>query len=44
MLETVVDLVEDLAVADGTTPVPYLSPQGNGLDEFHLRLTPRAGR
>ena len=42
LLNTVLDLVSAIELERGTAPVPYLSPQGNGLDELRVRLTPRA--
>ena len=39
LLNLILDQVATLEVEPGTTPVPYLSPQGNGLDELRLRLT-----
>jgi cytochrome P450 len=41
MLETFLDLVGSIELEPGTAPVPYLSPQGNGLDELRVRLTSR---
>jgi cytochrome P450 len=37
-LETFLDLVESVELQPGTVPVPYLSVQGNGLDELQCRL------
>ena len=42
LLNAVLDLVSTIELEPGTAPVPYLSPQGNGLDELRVRLTPRA--
>jgi cytochrome P450 len=42
LLNAVLDLVSRIELEPGTAPVPYLSPQGNGLDELRLRLTPLA--
>jgi cytochrome P450 len=42
MLDTFLDLVRTIEIEPGTVPVPYLSPQGNGLDELRVRLTPIA--
>ena len=42
LLNTLLDLVATIGLEPGTAPRPYLSPQGNGLDELRLRLT-RAG-
>ncbi|MGH3247704.1 MAG: cytochrome P450 [Trebonia sp.] len=39
LLDTLLDLVAAIELEPGTTPRPYLSPQGNGLDELRLRLT-----
>jgi cytochrome P450 len=39
LLNALLDLVAAIEVEPGTTPRPYLSPQGNGLDELRLRLT-----
>jgi cytochrome P450 len=39
LLNTLLDLVAEIGLEPGTTPRPYLSPQGNGLDELRLRLT-----
>jgi cytochrome P450 len=39
LLNIVLDLVATIELEPGTTPVPYLSPQGNGLDELRVRLT-----
>jgi cytochrome P450 len=39
LLNTLFDLVAAIELEPGTTPRPYLSPQGNGLDELRLRLT-----
>jgi cytochrome P450 len=41
LLNVVLDLVWTIELEPGTTPVPYLSPQGNGLDELRVRLTRR---
>jgi cytochrome P450 len=40
LLDIVLDRVAGIEIEPGTTPLPYLSPQGNGLDELRLRLTP----
>lgn len=39
LLNIVLDLVATIELEPGTTPLPYLSPQGNGLDELRVRLT-----
>jgi cytochrome P450 len=39
LLNVVLDLVSTIELEPGTTPLPYLSPQGNGLDELRVRLT-----
>jgi cytochrome P450 len=39
LLNAMLDLVSTIRLEPGTTPVPYLSPQGNGLDELRVRLT-----
>jgi cytochrome P450 len=39
LLNTLLDLVKAIELEPGTTPRPYLSPQGNGLDDLRLRLT-----
>ena len=44
LLNTFLDLAAAIGLEPGTTPRPYLSPQGNGLDEYRLRLTPALGR
>jgi hypothetical protein len=41
LLNTLLDLVAAVELEPGTTPRPYLSPQGNGLDELRLRLIRR---
>jgi cytochrome P450 len=41
LLNTVLDVVSTIELEPGTTPAPYLSPQGNGLDELRVRLTRR---
>ena len=43
LLNTFLDLVAAIELEPGTTPRPYLSPQGNGLDELRLRLTAAGG-
>ena len=40
LLNAVLDLVSTIELEPGTAPVPYLSPQGNGLAELRVRLTP----
>jgi cytochrome P450 len=40
MLDTFLDRVSCLALERDRLPVPYLSPQGNGLDELRVTLTP----
>lgn len=40
LLDVVLDQVAGIEIEPGTTPLPYLSPQGNGLDELRLRFTP----
>ena len=40
LLETFLDLVASIELEPGTVPLPYLSVQGNGLDELQVRLTP----
>jgi cytochrome P450 len=39
LLDTFLDRVAAISLEPGTVPVPYLSPQGNGLDELRVRLT-----
>lgn len=39
LLETLLDMVQTIEVEPGTTPVRYMSPQGNGLDELRLKIT-----
>jgi cytochrome P450 len=39
LLNTLLDKVATIQVEVGTTPVPYVSPQGNGFDQLRLRLT-----
>jgi cytochrome P450 len=39
LLNTLLDKVATIKVEAGTTPVPYVSPQGNGFDQLRLRLT-----
>jgi cytochrome P450 len=39
LLETLLDRVATIDLEPGTAPVRYVSPQGNGFDELHLRLT-----
>jgi hypothetical protein len=41
LLNFVLDLVSMIELEPGTTPVPYLPPQGNGLDELRVRVTRR---
>ncbi len=41
LLSTLLDLVAKIELEPGSTPRPYLSPQGNGLDELRLRLKQR---
>jgi cytochrome P450 len=38
LLNTLLDLVATIGLEPGTAPRPYLSPQGNGLDDLRLRL------
>jgi cytochrome P450 len=38
LLDVFLDRVERVELEPGTTPTPYLSVQGNGLDELHVRL------
>jgi cytochrome P450 len=40
LLNVLLDRVATIQLEPGTTPVPYLSPQGNGLEKLQLRLTP----
>ncbi|HUJ66321.1 MAG TPA: cytochrome P450 [Acidimicrobiales bacterium] len=40
MLDTLLDLVARIDLEPGTTPLPYPSPQGNGLDRLLVRLSP----
>jgi cytochrome P450 len=40
MLDAFLDLVGSIELEPGTTPVPYLSVQGYGLDELRVRLAP----
>jgi cytochrome P450 len=42
MLGTFLDLVASIELDPDTTPIPYLSPQGNGLDELRVRLVGQA--
>jgi cytochrome P450 len=42
LLNTLLDRVATIELEPGTTPVPYLSPQGNGLDELRVRLRENA--
>ncbi len=44
MLDTFLDQVAAIALDPGSVPIPYLSPQGNGLDQLQVRLTPSALR
>jgi cytochrome P450 len=44
VLDTFLDLVGAIDLEPGTVPMPYLSPQGNGLDELKVSLTPIAPR
>lgn len=39
LLDTLLDTVATIEVVAGTTPVRYVSPQGNGFDELRLRMT-----
>lgn len=39
LLDVLLDVVKTIEVEPGTTPVRYMSPQGNGFDELRLRLT-----
>jgi cytochrome P450 len=41
MLDTFLDLVGRVRLDAGSTPAPYLSPQGYGLDELRVRLVGR---
>jgi cytochrome P450 len=43
LLTTFLDLIAAIELEPGTTPRPYLSPQGNGLDELRVRLTAAGG-
>src|SRR5579875_45274 len=43
MLETLIDLVDTIELEPGKVPVPYLSVQGNGLDELRVRVRGRSG-
>ena len=38
LLDVFLERVERVELEPGTTPTPYLSVQGNGLDELHVRL------
>jgi cytochrome P450 len=40
MLDTFLDRVSCVELEKDRIPVPYLSPQGNGLDELRVKLTP----
>ncbi|ABW11790.1 cytochrome P450 [Parafrankia sp. EAN1pec] len=40
MVDTFLGLVGAITLEPGTSPVPYLSPQGNGLDELRVCLAP----
>jgi len=44
LLDTFLDRVAAISLERGSVPVPYLSPQGNGLDELRVRLTALALR
>ncbi len=44
MLDTFLDQVAAISLEPGSVPIPYLSPQGNGLDELRVRLTALALR
>jgi cytochrome P450 len=39
MLDAFLDVVGQIEIEPGTQPRPYLSPQGNGLEELPVRLT-----
>lgn len=39
LLNTLLDTLARIELEPGTTPVPYVSPQGNGFDQLRLRLT-----
>jgi cytochrome P450 len=41
LLDVLLERVDRVELEPGTTPMPYLSLQGNGLDELHIRLQPR---
>lgn len=41
MLDAFVDLAGDIQLEPGQDPVPYLSPQGNGLGQLLVRVSPR---
>ena len=43
LLTTFLERVASITVEPGTTPRPYPSPQGNGLDELRVSLTARSG-
>jgi cytochrome P450 len=40
LLDVFLGRVQRVELEPGTAPLPYLSVQGNGLDQLHLRLTP----
>jgi cytochrome P450 len=42
LINTLLDTVAAIEVEPGTTPAPYISPQGNGFSELRLRLHPAA--
>jgi cytochrome P450 len=42
-LDTFLDLVETISLEPGREPRPYLSVQGNGLDQLPVRLVARSG-
>ena len=42
MLDTLLDRIEGVEIEPGAAVVPYLSPQGYGLDALHVRLSRRA--
>jgi cytochrome P450 len=41
LLDVFLERVNCIELEPGTTPMPYLSLQGNGLDELHVRLQPK---
>jgi cytochrome P450 len=44
LLNELLDAIDTIELQPGTTPAPYISPQGNGFSELRLRLTPATSR